>query len=240
VNLSTNVATGTGINDAISHFDDVRGSIHNDVITGNSGANTLTGGLGHDALNGMSGNDILNMGAANDGADQARGGPGTDTALYNLRTGNLHISLDGVANDGARGERDNVHGDIENVVSGRGNDLLMGNKFDNRLNGGGGHNTLSAANAPRGVKVNLTTHTLTNWGHDVNIGFSNVIGSRFGDIITGNALNNALNGMAGNDTVNGAAGNDFLIGGPGNDHLNGGPGNDGCSAGPGSNVLISC
>ena len=49
-----------------------------------------------------------------------------DTANYSDRTDNLNISLDGVANDGANGgdKQDNVQ--IEEVISGSGNDTLTG------------------------------------------------------------------------------------------------------------------
>jgi Ca2+-binding RTX toxin-like protein len=116
----------------------------------------------------------------------------------------------------------------------------MGNKADNRLNGGPGINTVSFVNAPRAITVNLATGRSKNWGHDVLLNFRFAIGSRFSDTIIGNALPNSLVGGLGNDLVEGLGGNDFLSGGPGNDRLNGGTGTDTCSGGPGANVLISC
>ena len=52
----------------------------------------------------------------------------------------------------------------------------------------------------------------------------NVIGSGFGDTITGNTLPNRLEGGAGADTLNGGDNNDTLIGGAGGDTFNGGAG----------------
>jgi hypothetical protein len=53
-----------------------------------------------------------------------------------------------------------------------------------------------------------------------------IIGSAFGDTLTGNAEANVLSGGAGADTLSGGGGNDILIGGQGNDILNGGAGSD--------------
>jgi Ca2+-binding RTX toxin-like protein len=48
-------------------------------------------------------------------------------------------------------------------------------------------------------------------------GVSQVRGSSFGDIITGDSNSNTLDGQAGNDVLDGAAGNDTLTGGTGSD-----------------------
>jgi Ca2+-binding RTX toxin-like protein len=240
VNLSTNVATGTSIADTLAHIENVRGSRFADVLVGDSHNNIFTGGPGNDVEDGNSGNDTFNMATTSDGADRISGGPGIDTVSYAARHGNLHVSLDGVNNDGTKGEHDNVLGDVENVITGRGNDVVMGNKGDNRLNGGPGINTVSFAIAPRAISVNLTTGKSSNWGHDILVNFRSAIGSRFSDTIIGNSLPNSLIGAAGNDLLEGLGSNDFLSGGPGNDHLNGGTGSDTCSGGPGANVLINC
>ncbi|TGQ63843.1 calcium-binding protein [bacterium M00.F.Ca.ET.162.01.1.1] len=57
-------------------------------------------------------------------------------------------------------------------------------------------------------------------------GVDNIIGSNFGDTLTGNGSANVLAGLDGNDTLNGVGGNDLLVGGSGNDTLDGGDGND--------------
>lgn len=54
----------------------------------------------------------------------------------------------------------------------------------------------------------------------------NLIGSEFGDTLTGNKADNLIEGGAGDDTINGEDDNDILDGGAGNDTLAGGAGND--------------
>ncbi|MFB9984725.1 M10 family metallopeptidase C-terminal domain-containing protein, partial [Mesorhizobium kowhaii] len=56
-------------------------------------------------------------------------------------------------------------------------------------------------------------------GSDTLSGFENLIGSAFGDTLTGNGSNNNISGLAGNDAINGGAGADILIGGIGNDRF---------------------
>lgn len=68
-------------------------------------------------------------------------------------------------------------------------------------------------------------------------GVENIIGSNFGDSLTGNSLDNVLAGLDGNDTLNGAGGNDLLIGGSGDDTLDGGDGNDILVGGAGHDTM---
>lgn len=65
------------------------------------------------------------------------GGPGDDRADYSQRHGRLSLSLDGQANDGAAGERDNLLG-VEIVVGGFDDDLITGSANADELDGGMG------------------------------------------------------------------------------------------------------
>jgi Ca2+-binding RTX toxin-like protein len=60
-----------------------------------------------------------------------------------------------------------------------------------------------------------------------------VVGSSFGDTLTGNSLGNFFFGGAGADSLDGAGGNDTLIGGDGADTLIGGIGDDVLTGGDG-------
>ncbi|MCJ2182867.1 calcium-binding protein [Novosphingobium sp. 1949] len=110
-----------------------------------------------------------------------------------------------------------------------GDDVLVGTAFDDLfqgyagndvLTGGAGTDTASYAEATKGVKVDLALTISQNTGgagRDTLTGIENLIGSAFGDKLSGNDLANVLTGGAGADTLDGRGGADTLIGGDGND-----------------------
>ena len=53
-----------------------------------------------------------------------------------------------------------------------------------------------------------------------------LVGSEYGDTLTGCRGNNTIWGLGGNDVINGGAGNDVIFGGDGDDVIDGGNGND--------------
>jgi Ca2+-binding RTX toxin-like protein len=139
-------------------------------------------------------------------------------------------------------------GDNDYVDGGLGNDFMDGGTGIDTL---GYFNDLAAtagASATAGVTVNLnlTTAQITGGaGTDTIIGFENIHGSQFNDVltglatqsstifakegndrITGGAAHDILWGEAGDDTIDGGAGIDFIFGNAGNDTLRGGAGDD--------------
>ncbi|MGK9167870.1 hypothetical protein KXR53_16305 [Inquilinus limosus] len=124
---------------------------------------------------------------------------------------------------------------VDVLSGGDGNDVVEGKGGADVISGGDGIDTLSYETSPAAVNVSLEPGLLglisLNSGGDatgdlVSIGFENVVGSAFGDTITGDDTSNTLAGMAGDDTLNGGNGNDLLIGGAGNDRMDGGAGVD--------------
>lgn len=102
--------------------DRLYGDLGDDVLDGGNGDDRLEGGAGNDTMvgnhgndeeYGEDGNDRFDQLAVLDGGDRLVGGAGTDTADYSRRTGAIAFTPDGVANDGANGERDNVAADVE-------------------------------------------------------------------------------------------------------------------------------
>lgn len=110
------------------------------TLSGGAGNDTITGGKGNDSILGGDSNDTLDGGGG--GADLLSGGAGLDTANYSTRGDSLNISLDGVANDGAAGEKDNVI--AEEVIAGSGNDTLTGSANQDFLAGGAGNDVINA------------------------------------------------------------------------------------------------
>ena len=249
-------------NAAVRSFDASRvrrlfvvGNAGNDTITIGSGVvgADLYGGSGNDRLVGGAGDDVLEGGT---GADDLSGGGGIDTADYFRRTDDLRIDFDGVADDGAAGEGDNVRGDMENVTGGHGDDEITGNSKNNRLIGGRGDDRLVglagddwldgglgadfmsggqgvdtidySSRAGPGVTVTLVDALPNDGapGEGDNAQADNLIGTAANDHVSGSQSPNVIDGRGGNDVLFGLGGDDTLRGGSGNDRLDGGAGND--------------
>ncbi len=154
---------------------------------------------------GFAGNDTITGGA---GQDSVHGGDGNDT----IRTG---------------AGNDYVHGGLGDdfIDGGAGNDWLnYGNDF------GLANGIAVGAGATSGVTVNLNITTAQNTGGagiDTIIGFENVAGTEFNDVLTGLAnQSSTIFAFGGNDRVTGGSASDDLWGGNGNDTIDGGGGTD--------------
>ena len=186
------------------------GDGQNNMLTGGAGDDTLNGGAGDDVLKGMGGTDDLNGGA---GKDKLHGGAGDNT--YN------------------GGDGDDTYY-ITDTADVSGNSIGITEPEVTTTDTDGGTDTASFAMyapdpEPTGTAAVFTV-TL-----DANV--DNMVGSKYNDALTGNALANEIDGGAGNDTVNGGAENDTLKGGAGNDTIDGGAGNDTIDGGPGDDTL---
>jgi Ca2+-binding RTX toxin-like protein len=124
--------------------DTLNGLGGDDFVSGGAGDDRLSGGDGNDVLRGHDGADGLDGGAGDDvldgglGADVLAGGAGADRVTYQGRTAPVTVTLDGLADDGEAGERDEVRTDVENVTGGAGPDLLTGDAGINIIEGGPG------------------------------------------------------------------------------------------------------
>ena len=138
--------------------DDVAGGPGDDLVNGSAAA--LVGADGNDRVAGGEGNDLIAGGDADDaldggpGADVMSGGPGSDTAEYataaaaakvtvsGATAANVRISFNDRADDGIAKEGDNVGSDVENALTGGGDDTLRGGGGANRLTSGSGEDFL--------------------------------------------------------------------------------------------------
>src|SRR5204862_2204399 len=113
-----------------------------DTIHGESMNDTLKGGDNNDTIYGREGNDMLDGGNNDDtlvggwGADKFIGGGGIDTVDYGNRNDSLYLTINGAADDGVFLEGDNIGLDVENLIGGDGNDLIVGSSAANKLQGG--------------------------------------------------------------------------------------------------------
>jgi Ca2+-binding RTX toxin-like protein len=137
------------------------------------------------------------------------GGPGPDSvsgsaALVNYAsaTAGVRATPDGVPDDGAPGEGDDVGADVGAIVGGEGDDTLQA--ANGPVEGGAGADTLLGG---RGAGRNLK-------------------GEGGDDTILGGAQDEVLDGGAGDDVLDGGDGDDMLDDGAGADRINGGAGDD--------------
>ena len=197
VDLSLTTAQNTGIGvDTFTGIENVVSGAGADSLTGDFLNNMLSSGLGNDSLLGADGNDSLLGGVGDDsleggsGDDQIDGGAGTDTAIF---VGAINASVDlrlvGAQDTGFG--LDTLIG-IENLTSGSGSDVLIGNALSNALDGGLGNDTL-----------------LGGGGADALVGGGGddlLIGGGGADVMTGGAGNDSFSIDTVADIINESAG----------------------------------
>ena len=182
----------------------------NDIVHISSNTSTVVrGGTGNDWLFGGS-RDVEFR-----GGDALFGGPGGDTmggalgvrtfVSYSFRTSPVSVSEDGVANDGERGEGDNVLPSIlavtgshaaDRLTGSPGRDLFAGYEGNDMISGLGGSDRLSGGQ-----------------GDDL------IVGGQGDDRLAGGSESDTLKGRFGDDALRGNTGVDSLSGGEGNDSL---------------------
>jgi Ca2+-binding RTX toxin-like protein len=165
----------------------------NDAMAGNDGDDRFSVDDGDDTMNGGNGDDSFGGGEGPDGIDIMLGGPGSDRIDMRGRLDDLHIDLDGVADDGAGCpgpgcEGDNYGADVESVDTGQGDDTLIGGPRADRLQSEGG------------------TDLIQGLGGGDSLGDFGESGDR-------------LEGGPGEDELFGGGGPDVELGGPGDDRL---------------------
>lgn len=181
----------------------------------------LNGEGGDDALlvapEQLNSNSVVTGGDGNDSIQfpNILWGDGARSVTFGHVQANLHVTLDGLFNDGGEFFPDpgqegpfgslNVADDIETVVGGPLDDFIEGNDQPNILIGDGGNDM--------------------------------ILGHRGADTLRGGAGNDTLLGGVGRDQIEGNSGNDSIHGGSGDDRLFGGSGNDTLTGGGGRDLL---
>lgn len=107
-----------------------------------------------------------------------------------------------------------------------GTDVIAGRGGRDIISGGRGErDVVSFAWATAGVHVRVAL-IAAGQGREFLSGIEGVAGSRFADVIRGDAVPNAVQGGSGADTIHGGDGDDVVRGGPGMDMIRGGNGFD--------------
>jgi Ca2+-binding RTX toxin-like protein len=235
----TDLLYGRGGNDTIhggGGADILVGYEGDDQLMGDAGTDQLQGDGGFDTMDGGEGDDVITETVvANIGPDDIHGGPGTDFVQYSSyrctsglpgqlvsNRASVTVDLDDVADDGAAGEGDNVHSDIEDLYGTGGDDTLTGDADANLLNGLSGSDTLRGGGGDDRLE-----------GLRVPCAYSNVT------TVIGDAADD-LDGGPGADTINASLGDDVIEARDGaTDTINCGPGTD-AAAVDAQDVLTDC
>lgn len=225
-----------------------------DVVFGEAGQDTLSGDAGNDFLYGGAANDTLN-GDANDdhlfgglGRDALNGGTGFDLARYDdANYGNLFIDMVGILQSGAA--LGDTYADIEGIVGGLGNDVILGNGAANLLRGGGGADGIIGQGGRDTLDGGTGNDTLSGYdgggqrliggtGIDIANYFDGVTAPNFTirldkpSLNTGAAAGDTYSsiegiiGSSGRNTIIGNSAANLLTGDFGNDTITGGGGKD--------------
>jgi len=217
--LGGNIAykDGQGGVDTLYNIEGVRGTSWADQIYGDDADNLLEGMGGNDRIYGGLGNDTL------------VGGDGWDTVSYETNssgnlgffgtTGAVNVNLATGIATGADGT-DMISG-FEAIAGSDFDDTLTGDSSDNDFEGNGGNDIIDGGDgldrvlfwsATAGVNVNLQTNSATSLvGNNAGIGTDTltsielVVGTQFGDSLTGSTNNwfEMFEGGKGNDTIDG-------------------------------------
>ncbi len=239
-----------------------RANVHSDVenVTGGLGDDTLIGDDGPNVFHGGPGSDLLRPGG---GPDTVDGDDGQDMVSYAGWTQGVHVTLDGVADDGAPGEGDNVFPDVEMVwgtdendeiraggglhnvtlVGRAGDDVLAGGPGDDDLEGDAGSDILSGGIGEDRADFldhdGPVTVTLDGLRNDGAPGENDWVLADVEDI-GGTSYDDTLVGNDGANVIDGWGGDDVIDLGGGADSGNGGLGDDTISAVDGVADRVFC
>lgn len=205
------------------------------VVIPGAGDDTVLTGPGPDVIESSPGADLVRTGG---GFDRFNGGPhpdgpdnvylgedATGTIDYSRRNGDLRYDPNGLADDGAAGEDDNLGG-ASLVKTGAGDDVLNGGAhslYGNVLIGGGGDDTIHG-----------TSNSDDLFGGK---GDDELVGGKGDDLLTDPSYR-ARGSDSGNDVGAGGAGRDEIQLGSGDDDAVGGKGDDRIALGAGEDRAV--
>jgi Ca2+-binding RTX toxin-like protein len=273
VDLANGTAAGDG-SDTLTNMEDVFGSPFSDVLLGDGGPNTLVPAEGDDQVDGAEGDDFVGFFVAIVQADLTTGaasGEGNDTfaAIENLAgfTGSTLVgdSADNVLIDigpaPAQGSTRAAQGGGSLMQGGPGNDLLLGEAADDRLDGGAGDDLViglagddQLLGGPGadvlggdvgddlldgGPGISDAASYLPGEAVQVNLERGVADGVGHDSLVAvedaiGSRFADVLIGSPGPNALYGDTGDDRIAGGAGNDALLGDDGDDRVAGGPGT------
>ena len=249
INLGDGTARGgdadgdTIVDMGADEVENVRGSMHDDMLTGSSSMNSLWGLGGNDELDGGrrddklyggAGDDDLDGGAGDDtleggyGADTLTGGDDADTASYGYSMMGVTVRLHSGQSKGGDAKGD-VWGGLATATYTNEDEVEVEVSLPDI------ENLTGSANADI-LAGDMRDNVIMGGGGDDKIyGGPNPADAHKMESDITNA--DTLHGDGGNDMIFGGAGGDTLRGGAGNDMLHGGSGADTVYGGAGSDLI---
>ena len=253
---------GDAMGDTLDDIENVRGSMHDDMLTGDGEDNKLYGNQGDDELMGGVGNDMLRGGKGDDeieggvGDDKIYGDKGDDTLTGNggddtfvLREGDG----DDVIEDFDESGNDTIQLGTSKLTSSQVSRVLRTEEtnrdgtytyeWEDTTFTVGKRLTADDLGAQADRPVQLTGDGAswpgTSKADEVNgsRGDDTIYGGDGDDTLRGRSGDDMLSGGRHHDTLEGERGNDTLTGGDGHDTLNGGDDNDDIWGGRGNDML---
>ena len=198
------------------------------TLVGSDGADELLGTNKDDVIVALGGDDVVE---GRGGADLICGGMGADRLDGGAGPDRLLGGGDRLGDDPAGTF---LIGDV--LVGGDGDDLLAGGRDTRKVEAHRRPDTISYADSPAGVVVDLGADPAVATGHGTDTirvyPYFGVDGSPYADTITGSTGDDDLNGLGGDDRIDGLRGADTIFGedvnadGGGDDDLRGGYGPD--------------
>ncbi len=181
---------------SVSNVEEIYGTAYADSLSGGSSTGSYS------IIRGRDGNDAIYGGA---GSQQLFGDEGDDVISAYLEMPGQRLSKYDAASQ-------------DYLDGGAGNDLLLVSQGTQTVVGGAGTDTIEFSAAYDAVVVDLAAGTASGTKLSTTIsGVENVIGSAYGDALTGTSGSNILFGGDGDDRLIGGAGGDVLNGGSGSD-----------------------
>jgi len=124
----------------------IMGSSGNDRLSGSERDDFLEAGAGNDVVMAGAGNDLI-VGGSGEGEDLYVGGEGADTIRYSSAKAGITVNLQlGSARSTSGGDAAGIGIDtlreIENIIGGHYDDLLIGDAADNLIAGNGGNDVV--------------------------------------------------------------------------------------------------
>jgi hypothetical protein len=219
------------------------------TVTPGAGDDAMLTGPGPDVIESSSGTDLVRTG---DGNDKFEGGPipdgpddvdlgentyDSDRIDYSERSGDIRYDPNGLADDGAAGEGDNL-GVAATVQTGAGADTVVGSfepRYGNRLMSGAGDDTVYGSSGTDEILGGEGDDELFGGAGDDSLRDPTYggEGSSGNDTGSGGPGDDEIKLGGGDDEAFGEAGEDRIESGPGNDSAAGGPGRDRIALGPG-------